>query len=117
MRSMNLMYLADGYKLDHRRQYPQNTQYVYSNWTARGTRHSDINKVPLLGLQAYLQMYMQEWANEFFSCNVDEVCAEYEKFLLDYLGPNDIGSDHIRALHKLGYMPLEFRSLPEGTHV
>lgn len=23
--------LTDGYKLDHRRQYPENTEYVYSN--------------------------------------------------------------------------------------
>lgn len=27
--------LTDGYKLDHRRQYPENTEYVYSNWTPR----------------------------------------------------------------------------------
>ena len=25
--------LTDGYKLDHRRQYPEGTEYVYSNWT------------------------------------------------------------------------------------
>ena len=25
--------LTNGYKLDHRRQYPENTEYVYSNWT------------------------------------------------------------------------------------
>lgn len=31
--------LTDGYKLDHRRQYPENTEYVYSNWTPRGTKH------------------------------------------------------------------------------
>jgi nicotinamide phosphoribosyltransferase len=27
--------LTDGYKLDHRRQYPEGTQFVYSNWTPR----------------------------------------------------------------------------------
>lgn len=27
--------LTDGYKLDHRRQYPEGTEYVYSNWTPR----------------------------------------------------------------------------------
>lgn len=27
--------LTDDYKLDHRRQYPENTEYVYSNWTPR----------------------------------------------------------------------------------
>ena len=33
------------------------------------------------------------------------------------LGPNEIGSDHIRALHELGYLPLDIRALPEGTLV
>lgn len=29
----NAMLLTDGYKLDHRRQYPEGTEYVYANWT------------------------------------------------------------------------------------
>ena len=32
---MNSSLLTDGYKLDHRRQYPEGTEYVYSNWTPR----------------------------------------------------------------------------------
>lgn len=32
---MDAILLTDGYKLDHRRQYPEGTQYVYSNWTPR----------------------------------------------------------------------------------
>lgn len=31
--------LTDGYKLDHRRQYPEGTQYVYSNWTPRSCQY------------------------------------------------------------------------------
>lgn len=31
----NAILLTDGYKLDHRRQYPVGTQFVYSNWTPR----------------------------------------------------------------------------------
>lgn len=33
--------LTDGYKLDHRRQYPQGTEYVYSkkNWTPRSCHY------------------------------------------------------------------------------
>ena len=36
---------TDGYKLDHRRQYPEGTQYVYSNWTARGSRVDGVEEV------------------------------------------------------------------------
>lgn len=31
--------LTDGYKLDYRRQYPENTEYVYSNWTPRSCHY------------------------------------------------------------------------------
>lgn len=31
--------LTDVYKLDHRRQYPENTEYVYSNWTPRSCHY------------------------------------------------------------------------------
>src|SRR5690606_4610915 len=47
----------------------------------------------------------------------DNVCAEYQRRLDTHLGPNSIGTDHIRALHSLGYIPLEFKAVPEGTRV
>lgn len=31
------------------------------------------------------------------------------------LGPNNVGSEHIRALHKLGYLPIRIKALPEGS--
>ena len=36
---MNSMLLTDGYKLDHRRQYPEGTEFIYANWTARSDKH------------------------------------------------------------------------------
>ena len=33
------MLLTDGYKLDHRRQYPKGTQYVYSTWIPRSNKY------------------------------------------------------------------------------
>lgn len=108
---------TDGYKLDHRRQYPKGTQYVYSNWTARGSRIKDINDVTFVGLQYAIKKRLMEDFEAFFAADVDEVCAEYQAMLDAYLGPNDIGTEHIRALHNLGYIPLEFKALPEGTRV
>lgn len=35
----NAMLLTDGYKLDHRRQYPEGTECVYANWTPRSSEH------------------------------------------------------------------------------
>jgi len=107
--------LIDGYKLDHRRQYPDGTEYVYSNWTPRGSRLPDVKEVVFVGLQYFLEKYLGEEFDKFFEADVDEVCKKYERRVNAYLGPNQIGSDHIRELHELGYLPLEFKALPEGT--
>lgn len=114
---LNPMFMTDGYKLDHRRQYPKGTEYVYSNWTARGSRVKGVNDVTFFGLQYVIKKRLMEDFERFFAADVDEVCAEYQSMLDNYLGPNDIGTDHIRALHNLGYIPLEFKALPEGTQV
>lgn len=108
---------TDGYKLDHRRQYPKGTEKVYSNWTARGSRIPEIKSVVFVGLQAAIQRRLMEDFEPFFKADVDEVCDAYQTMLDNYLGPNDIGTDHIRALHELGYIPLEFKALAEGTRV
>ena len=52
---MNAINLTDGYKLDHRRQYPSNTTLVYSNWTPRSSRIQGINKVVFFGLQYFIK--------------------------------------------------------------
>lgn len=113
---MNPITLIDGYKLDHRRQYPANTRRVYSNWTPRSSRIAGQNDVVFFGLQAFIDKYLVEKMNrQFFGRPCEEVCASYLSRVNSYLGPNQIGVEHIRQLHKLGYLPLEFRALPEGT--
>ena len=111
------MFATDGYKLDHRRQYVEGIQRVYSNWTARGSRIDGVNEVTFVGLQYAIKRVLMEDFEAFFAADVDEVCAEYQRMLDNFLGPNEIGTDHIRALHNLGYIPLEFKALPEGTAV
>lgn len=116
-RALYAIMQTDGYKLDHRRQYPKGTEFVYSNWTARGSRIPEIDKVVFVGLQAAIQRRLMEDFEPFFAADVEEVCDAYQSMLDNYLGPNDIGTNHVRALHELGYIPLEFKALPEGTRV
>jgi nicotinamide phosphoribosyltransferase len=113
---MNPLLLIDGYKLDHRRQYPDNTTKVYSNWTPRSSRVPDQKEVVCFGLQYFIKKYLIEdmWTH-FFTRPVNDVCEEYTEMVNSYVGPNDIGSDHINELWQLGYLPLEIRALPEGT--
>src|SRR6478609_3489230 len=107
----------DGYKLDHRRQYPEKTEFVYSNWTPRGSRHENIDKVVFVGLQYFLKKYLEEAFDQFFKADVEDVVEEYAAEVMAYIGPNEVGTGHIRALHELGYLPLRFKALPEGTEV
>jgi nicotinamide phosphoribosyltransferase len=108
---------SDAYKIDHRRQYPEGTTRVYSNFTNRGSRIPGIDKVVHFGLQAFLQRYCIEAFAPFFAADEDDVAREYEGAILSIVGPNEVGSDHIRALHRLGYLPLRFAAVPEGTLV
>jgi phosphoribosylpyrophosphate synthetase len=116
-RTMNPITLIDGYKFSHIAQYPKGTTRVYSNWTPRESRVPGVNKVTFFGLQYFLAKYLQEEFTSFFFADVDDVCADYQRRVNGYLGPNAVGTAHIRALHDLGYLPLEFRALPEGTAV
>ena len=105
---------TDAYKLDHRRQYVPGTEFVYSNLTARGSRIAGVDWTVFFGLQAYLRDLVQRW-DRFFTADVDAVCQAYEQRVTDIVGPNGVGSDHIRELHAYGRLPLRFRALPEGT--
>lgn len=115
---MNPITLADVYKLGHRNQSPPGITRVYSNLTARASRVPGCEEVISFGGQYFRQKYLVEEMNaKFFGISADEACAKYKRRVDGVLGPNNVGTDHIRQLHGLGYMPLEFRALPEGTAV
>ncbi|AMM22518.1 nicotinate phosphoribosyltransferase [Frondihabitans sp. PAMC 28766] len=107
---------TDGYKQSHRQLYPKGTTRILINWTNRsnkllpGSTHAVV-----FGVQAFAQSYLAEAWAPFFEASEDEVCRLFERTLEAYFGPNHIGSDHVRALHRLGYLPLEIKALPEGT--
>lgn len=115
---MNALFLTDGYKTGHHQQYPENTTEVYSNWTPRSHRHAPagIEKVVSFG-----QQYVIQWIHDYFKKNFFEVdreiaCGELEQELSQYLGaPYDVS--HFAALHDLGYLPIQVKSLPEGVEV
>lgn len=116
-----ILFETDAYKLDHRRQYQLagDVTRVYSNYTNRKSRIKGVDRVVHFGLQAFLK-HLQKGFDDFFNADIDKAANEYEWRLARILGldaAKAIGTDHIRALHTLGYIPLEFRAVPEGTLV
>ena len=115
---MNPLLLTDGYKVDHRRQYPDNTTLVYSNWTPRKSRIDGVEEVVFFGLQYFLKKYIiHDFEESFFKRPKAEVIAKYSRRINNYLGENQVGTKHIEDLHDLGYIPMVFKALPEGASV
>jgi nicotinamide phosphoribosyltransferase len=118
----NPLFAIDFYKADHRRQYPEGTQFVFSNFTARSSHlfkglKSFDNKIVFFGLQYFLKDYLINSFNEFFKSPKWEVVTQYKR-LMDYtLGKDSISTEHIEALHDLQYLPISISALPEGTRV
>jgi nicotinamide phosphoribosyltransferase len=118
IRDINPMCLIDGYKADHRRQYPAGTQYVYSNFTPRQSRMEGVNEVVFFGLQYFIKEYIiDRWNTGFFDRPKEEVLKNYKRRMDNYLGPDSIPIDHIAQLHDLGFLPIRIKALPEGTLV
>lgn len=121
MKNMNAMLLIDGYKLSHREQYPQGTKLVYSNFTPRGdklfTSPLKDGKMITFGSQSFIKTFLVDLFNDnFFNRDEDEVVNEFQKEVETYLGVA-YNVDHIRALHQLGYLPVEVKTLDEGSVV
>lgn len=112
------LFETDAYKLGHRGLYPAGTTQVLVNFTNRASRIDGVEKVVHFGLQAFLQSYCIEAFAPFFEADEQDAVSEYLDTLTGVLGPNHgIDAEHIRALHRRGYLPLMFRALPEGTRV
>ncbi len=109
--------LTDGYKLGHREQYQKGTTQVIANWTPRKSRIEGIEEVVFFGQQAFIKKYLIEQFNEdFFGIPEDKAVAKYYRRVRAYLPPDiEVSTDHIRDLHRLGYLPIMILSLPEGV--
>ncbi|MCC6370382.1 MAG: nicotinate phosphoribosyltransferase [Bacteroidia bacterium] len=115
---MNPLMLIDFYKADHRRQYPEGTEMVYSNFTPRKSRLAENDKLVFFGLQYFVKEYLiKQWNEGFFNLPKEKVLADYKRRMDNALGKDSIPIEHISDLHDLGYLPLVVKGLPEGTIV
>lgn len=115
---MNPIFYADFYKVGHVVQYPKGTKQIWSNWTPRTSRVEGQTTVVHFGLQYFLKKYLtDEFNKNFFWRPWLAIKDEYEEFMQATLGVDEPKTDHIKALHDLGYLPLTFYAVPEGASV
>lgn len=123
---------VDSYKLSHRTMYPKGVTEVYSNFTPRSVKHLNVpkeyktNEIIWFGGQAVIEDMIEMWDEEFFGLfpvahhgnkpELDIVLEKFAKRVAPFAGA-DFDTSAFKALHELGYLPLEIKTLPEGSHV
>jgi len=110
----NTLFYSDGYKVGHKRMLAEGTDYLYGTWIPRGLKHAhkSIDKIVSSGQALTWRWLHDEFEENFFSQPID-VAINFGKDMSAYLGqPYD--SSHFEELHKLGYLPIKVKSLPEG---
>ncbi|AUV56904.1 nicotinamide phosphoribosyl transferase [Staphylococcus phage vB_SauM_LM12] len=116
---LNPTLMCDFYKLSHREQYPEGTEFVYSTLVPRSNKyyeHSD--NIVVFGIQSLVKKYFIDMFNkEFFNRPKEEVINEYKRTVKFTLGHENPDAKHLEQLHDLGYLPIDVRALKEGTVV
>lgn len=113
-----MMLMSDTYKHTHPRMYPQDLTRLVSYLTPRKNMSPAFSYMVFSGLQPFIQEYLIDGFNkQFFDLTVEEVMAIYDHYMDIQIGKENTERDRIRALHDLGYLPLEIRALPEGSIV
>ena len=110
--------LTDGYKLGHHFQYPEGTEYVYSNWTPRSNHYFPEAKegAVVFGIQYLIKEYLIKQFNEnFFNVPKKQAISEFINRVDKFVGIDNVGYKHIEELYDLGYLPIEIKALPEGS--
>jgi len=76
------------------------------------------NKVVWFGLQGFITEFLVElFSKEFFGKTKAQAVRKFKRRMDTALGPDAVPANRLEALHDLGYLPLEMRSLPEGARV
>lgn len=110
----NSLYYADGYKPGHYAMLAPGTDYLYGTWIPRGLKHAPkgIKKVLSFGQRFTVKWIRDEFQENFFEQPLEDA-LEFIQDLCLYTGAHYDG-EHFIKLHKLGYLPLKIKALPEG---
>lgn len=111
---------TDFYKMFHKEAYHPDITKVYSNYTSRNGRLSNVKgnkEVVFVGLQYFIKdVLIKEWNETFFDLP-KEVAIKYIKRITDNCLGFDYDATHFEELHDLGYLPISIKALPEGVSV
>ena len=105
----NLLLLTDSYKVTHYKQYPPNTEEVYSYFESRGGVHPT---VCFFGLQYFLKKYLV--GKVITKAKIDEAEAIFKDHFSEDDMFNRAGWEYILEKYD-GHLPVKIKAVPEGT--
>lgn len=110
----NPLCLSDGYKPGHRAMLAPGTTRLYGTWIPRSLKHAPkgILKIVCAGSKLCWKEIHDAFEEGFFGVSEEEAML-FGKDMSLYLGM-EYNAEHFRNLHKLGYLPVKVKSLPEG---
>lgn len=118
MYKINSLLLKDFYKAVHSEMLNPGMTKSVSYYTPRKSRVNRWPKVVNFGLQMFIKNWLIDEFNEnFFNRPEDDVVAEYKRVLDNAMGKDIYDINKVRKLHKMGYLPIEIISIPEGIEV
>ncbi|WCO82157.1 putative nicotinamide phosphoribosyl transferase [Pseudomonas phage vB_PpS_SYP] len=114
---------TDAYKLGHADMYSEGSELVVNNLTPRSdkiyrrscTRYYD-GKLVFVGAQGAFMEIVANW-NIFFTMKKEAAVELYSELVDNVLGAGVVSPDRIAQLHDVGYLPLEVKTLKEGSKV
>lgn len=114
MFNSNSLFYTDGYKIGHKAMLAEGTDYLYGTWIPRSTKHAPkgITKIVSFGQQLTWRWIHDEFTENFFNKPLEDALSFVGDMSM-YLGM-EFNGDHFIALHKLGYLPIRAKALPEG---
>ena len=115
---INALLLKDFYKAVHSEMLPKGITKSVSYFTPRKSRVEQWDHVVNFGLQAFCKEWLIDYFHDnFFGLPEDVVVNEYQRVMDNTMGKGIYDIEKVRKLHKLGYLPVEIFSLPEGALV
>lgn len=112
MNNTNIITLTDSYKFTHHRQYPTDTEYVYSYFESRGG--AKFYNTVFFGLQYIIKKYLCGQV-----VTAEKIEAAKKLSAAHFMNPDIFNESmwrHIVEKHD-GYLPVRIRAVPEGTPV
>ena len=115
-------HMVDVYKLGHAAMYALGTDFLYSNLTPRSDKHFKggkgyDHKMVVFGTQGSIMEIVEDWNDSFFSQPKEKVIRRYTRRLNGVLGAGVVSPARMAALHDIGYLPVEIKTIDEGARI